>query len=254
MTISDSDTPARFWWRCLRFPLVLFVLAAAVLSVSTLDLDIAHALFFDEANGRWIGARSLLTNGIIHTGGQWLLRLIALAALIVWITTFYRSRWRELRRPAGYLILALLLSIGTVGLLKTMTNVHCPRELSEFGGLIPYTHLFDVRPDSVQRGQCFPAAHASSGYALLAFWFLFRERNRHWAKFGMVAGILGGLIFGIAQQSRGAHFVSHDVWSAFLVWAISLSLYTAGFKARLWADSEQPAAARCHTVVTQEAS
>lgn len=238
MTRNDSVEPARFWWRYLRFPLVLFVLAAALLSVSTLDLDIAHALFFDEVSGGWIGARSLLTNEIIHTGGQWLLRLIALAALIVWITTFYRPRWREWRRPASYLILALLLSIGTVGLLKTMTNVHCPRELSEFGGAAPYVRLFGRRPDSMRPGQCFPAAHASSGYALLAFWFLFRERNRRWARLGMVAGILGGLIFGIAQQSRGAHFVSHDVWSAFLVWAISLSLYTAGFKARLWADSE----------------
>ena len=36
---------------------------------------------------------------------------------------------------------------------------------------------------------------------------------------------LTGLMFGIAQQSRGAHFVSHDLWSAFLVWMITLSVY-----------------------------
>ncbi len=114
-----------------------------------------------------------------------------------------------------------------------------PRALQEFGGEMPYVHLFSARPEGMKRGQCFPAAHASSGYALIAFWFVFRERNRRWAHFGMAAGILGGLIFGIAQQSRGAHFVSHDVWSAFLVWAISLTLYTAGFKARLWPPFSQ---------------
>ena len=34
-----------------------------------------------------------------------------------------------------------------------------------------------------------------------------------------------------AQQACGAHFVSHDVWSAWLVWTISLSVYTFAFKA-----------------------
>jgi membrane-associated PAP2 superfamily phosphatase len=85
-------------------------------------------------------------------------------------------------------------------------------------------------------GHCFPAAHASSGYALIAFYFVFRERSRLLARAGVVATVLAGLVFGLAQQSRGAHFVSHDLWSAFLVWWISLSLYAFAFKARLWSD------------------
>jgi membrane-associated PAP2 superfamily phosphatase len=98
MIMSDVEGPQQLWWRLLRVPLVLFVLAAGLFSFSQLDLDIAHALFFDEVSGRWIGARSLLTNAVVHTGGQWLLRLIALAALGVWIVTFYRPRWRERSR------------------------------------------------------------------------------------------------------------------------------------------------------------
>lgn len=30
-----------------------------------------------------------------------------------------------------------------------------------------------------------------------------------------------GLTFGITQQLRGAHFLSHDLWSAALCWAIA---------------------------------
>ncbi len=41
-------------------------------------------------------------------------------------------------------------------------------------------------------------------------------------------------MFGIAQQARGAHFVSHDLWSAFLVWTVTLSIYAFAFRARLW--------------------
>ncbi len=95
MTMSDVEGPMQLWWRLLRIPLVLFVLAAGLLSFSELDLDIAHALFFDEASEQWIGARSILTNAIVHTGGQWLLRLIALATLGVWIVRKHhvRARW-----------------------------------------------------------------------------------------------------------------------------------------------------------------
>ena len=60
---------------------------------------------------------------------------------------------------------------------------------------------------------------------------------------GIVVTILTGLIFGVAQQSRGAHFVSHDVWSAFLVWSIALALYAFAFKARLWSPRTESAAA-----------
>jgi membrane-associated PAP2 superfamily phosphatase len=59
------------------------------------------------------------------------------------------------------------------------------------------------------------------------------------AGIGLIVGVAAGLLFGIAQQSRGAHFVSHDVWSAFLVWIISLTVYTCIFRARLW-DRTQP--------------
>jgi len=233
--MTDEQTPAQFWWRQLRIPLIVFIVAAITFDLTSFDRDIAHALFY--LDHRWIGARALLTDRIIHNGGQWIVRLLGLALLILWIATFYKKQWRELRRPSAYAFLALLLSIGIVGLLKTVTNIHCPRELSEFGGTLPYVRLTDQRPASARHGQCFPAAHASAGYALMAFWFVFRERDRRLARRGLVTGVIVGLIFGFAQQSRGAHFVSHDIWSAFLVWLICLTLYTAAFGARLWPPS-----------------
>jgi membrane-associated PAP2 superfamily phosphatase len=86
----------------------------------------------------------------------------------------------------------------------------------------------------LRHAHCFPAAHASSGYALAALYFLLRERNRRAARLGLALGLGMGVVFGLAQQSRGAHFVSHDIWSAMLVWTVSSLLYTYSFKARLW--------------------
>lgn len=227
-------TSTQFFWRRLRAPLILFLLLAPVLATTTADTAIAHALFFDEAAGRWIGADSWWTNELIHTGGAWLIRIIAIVALGIWAATWRWQQWRELRRPALFFAVSLILSVGLVGLLKSITNIDCPRDLTEFGGDFPYIHLFADRPSGLRHARCFPAAHASAGYSLLALYFVFRERSRWGARLGWAIGVGMGLIFGIAQQSRGAHFVSHDLWSAVLVWTVSLSLYTFAFKARLW--------------------
>jgi membrane-associated PAP2 superfamily phosphatase len=37
----------------------------------------------------------------------------------------------------------------------------------------------------------------------------------------------------LAQQVRGAHFLSHDLWTAFLSWFMSLALYRV-FPALSW--------------------
>jgi membrane-associated PAP2 superfamily phosphatase len=187
----------------------------------------------------WIGADNWWVNDLVHVGGRWFMRGLVVVALGLCIVASFRPGLRHWRRPAAYFVATTVLSVGIVGLFKTVTNVDCPWDLSEFGGRFPVVALFADRPDSLRHGHCFPAAHAASGYALLALYFVFRERSATLARLGLAIGIAAGLLFGIAQQSRGAHFVSHDVWSAFLVWVIALSVYTWMFRARLW-DSGAP--------------
>jgi membrane-associated PAP2 superfamily phosphatase len=227
----------RFWWAHLQVPLVLFVLLAALLATTPLDVTIARSVFFDAAHSQWIGAGNWMINEVLHTGGRWSIRVLLAFVLAFWIGTWVEPRWRPLRRPAAYFVISALLSMGVVGLLKTLTNVDCPWDLAPFGGRFPYIELFGDRPDALRVGRCFPAAHASSGYALLALYFTFRERHAGLAKLGLALGLLTGLTFGLAQQARGAHFVSHDLWSAFLVWTVTLSVYTFAFRARLWNSS-----------------
>ena len=224
----------KFWWAHLQVPLALFAVLAVVFATTSLDVTIARAVFFDAAHAQWIGADSWTINELLHTGGRWAVRVLLAIVLAFWVASRVERDWRELRRPAAYFLIAALLSIGVVGLLKTLTNVDCPWDLAPFGGRFPYIELFGDRPDALRAGRCFPAAHASSGYALLALYFTFRERHAGLAKLGLALGLSSGLAFGLAQQARGAHFVSHDLWSAFLVWTVTLSVYAFAFRARLW--------------------
>ena len=238
----------RFWWSHLHTPLAIFVVLAALFAMTPLDVAIARALFFDAAHARWIGADSWIANTLLHTGGRWAIRGLLALVLAFWIATYVERDWSALRRPAAFFAISAVASIGVVGLLKTLTNVDCPWDLAPFAGRFPFVELFADRPDALRIGRCFPAAHASSGYALLALYFTFRERHPALAKVGLAIGLLTGLVFGIAQQARGAHFVSHDLWSAFVVWTVTLSAYSFLFRARLWEsariDHEETVAAR----------
>jgi membrane-associated PAP2 superfamily phosphatase len=231
----------QFWTRGLAAPLILFVAAYIWLYRSGADIALASWAFFDPVQGHWRGADAWLSNEALHSGGRWLIRGIVLAAVSLWVSTLTgaASDWR---RPAAYFVFAVVLTVGITGLLKTITNVDCPWDLSAFGGRFPYVPLFGDRPEELRPGRCFPAAHASSGYALMALYFVFRDRAPRLAYGGLGAGVLVGLVFGIAQQSRGAHFISHDLWSAMLAWLIPLTLYVFGFRCQLW-NPRQPAGA-----------
>jgi membrane-associated PAP2 superfamily phosphatase len=224
----------KLWWTYARTPLTLFVVLAVALAMTDLDVVIARSLFFDAVHGRWIAADHSWVNQILHTGGRWAIRAIVLVAIALWIAASLDRNLRALRRPAAFFIVSVVLSVAIVGSLKTLTNVDCPWDLTPFGGRYPLVHLFDDRPDALRYGRCFPAAHASSGYALFALYFVFRERSSAAANAGLILGIGTGLVFGLAQQARGAHFASHDLWSAFVAWIVALTLYASVFNASLW--------------------
>ena len=237
---------SRVWWAHTRWALLLFVVLAMPFADTRWDLAIARHLYFDAAAGQWIGAHNFWVNSVLHDGGRWTIRVILLALGLAWLVTLRLPRLIEWRRPTAFAFVCMAACIALTGLLKLLTNVHCPWDLHEFGGHAAFVPLFAARPAGLA-AHCFPSAHASSGFALVAFYFALRERHPLLAKWAAAAALLTGLSFGLAQQSRGAHFFSHDVWGAFLTWSLATALYAFGFAARLW-----PASATCEEETAQQ--
>jgi len=103
----------------------------------------------------------------------------------------------------------------------------CPWDLLRYGGTHPRVGLFGLRPAGLGRNHCFPAGHASGGYAWLALYFFFLAVRPGWRWAGLAAGACLGLVFGVSQQLRGAHFLSHDLWTIAICWTTALALHVA---------------------------
>lgn len=75
------------------------------------------------------------------------------------------------------------------------------------------------------RARCFPAGHASGAYAWFTLYFFCREYFPNWRWASLIFVISLGIVFGVTQQLRGAHFISHDLFTLSLCWFISLAMY-----------------------------
>ena len=84
--------------------------------------------------------------------------VIGVLAIAGFLLSLLPTRLAPWRRSLGYLVLALGLSTSIVTPLKTLTGVHCPWSLAEFGGAETFTLLLSERAPALKPGRCWPAA------------------------------------------------------------------------------------------------
>ena len=208
----DPDAALRLW--------ALPVLLLAWWTAQRLDAPLAR-LLFEWQGGHWALRQHVLVEDVVHRGGRALSLLAWLALGVATLRCWRRVPAQAWTRPAARLLLATLASTLAVAWLKSATHVDCPWDLAAYGGDRPFVGLFDARLRAPAHAACFPAAHAASGYAWVALYFFFADVRPRWRWAGLGAGLLAGLAFGIAQQLRGAHFLSHDIASLIVCWTLA---------------------------------
>lgn len=210
-------------WLALTVIWALFVVLSVPYSHYAVDFTVADYLFYQEGND-WTLHHSWATETLLHEGGRALSELLAFLAIGGLIASIGRPSLRHWRRPLSYLVTALAASTLSIAMLKQLISMDCPWDLARYGGEMPFIGLFDVRPDDLPDSACFPAGHASAGYAWLALYFFFKATRPRWRWLGLATGLTLGMAFGGAQQLRGAHFLSHDLWTLLICWTISALL------------------------------
>ena len=213
----------------LWLPLIAFLALAVPLMGWQGDEWIADRVYASEGH-RWTLVFNFVTEHLIHKLGRDISAAAWLCVLLAWIASRTRPRLSHWRQPLAYLALSTLLATALVAWVKSWSNMDCPWDLVRYGGERAYVGLFDLRPIGLSRGSCFPAGHASAGYAWVALYFFFLATRPRWRWLGLATGIGSGLLFGFSQQLRGAHFLSHDVWSAAICWLTALGVYASTWR------------------------
>lgn len=154
---------------------------------------------------------------LMHNGGKvlsWAMVLWMLAA--VWVPV---GPWRWLSRPERWqLVLSVLAAVGAVTLFKKFSLTSCPWDLRVFGGVAEHVSHWRWAVADGGPGHCFPAGHASAAFGFVGGWFVWRRRSPAFARGWLLAAMAAGLVLGVGQQLRGAHFLSHTLWSGWLCW------------------------------------
>ncbi len=210
-----------------QYPLYGLLALSALIIIFNLDKTLADYFYHLQGN-HWLWKNTWLAETLIHKGGRSLSILLALLVLLLLIASGGYAPWSSLRKPLAYLLLALLGGSLLVSSLKASLAISCPWEFDIYGGHLPYANLVQQLFQRNGAG-CFPAGHASAGYCWVALYFfgLYFQSPLRWL--GLGGALLAGIIFGITQQIRGAHFISHDLWTLAICWFYCLALYLVFF-------------------------
>jgi membrane-associated PAP2 superfamily phosphatase len=176
---------------------------------------------------------------VVHQGGKnlsWIL-VVGLLVGVWWPVGVLR---RLSRGERWQLVLGVLASVGAITLLKHANHTSCPWDVQAFGGVATYVSHWDWSARDGGPGGCFPAGHASAAFAFLGGWFVLRRRAAGAARVWLVLTLAAGVVFGLGQQMRGAHYLSHTLWTARICWVVggAIDVLVQFWRARRTARAE----------------
>ena len=198
-------------------PLGVFVVLAVLLESTRVDVWLADAIYRWEG-GAWSWRRDPIVRDLFHDDAKRLIGFTYGGLVLACVASFWTERLGAYRWGFVYLVVAVAGSTLLVALLKDVTHVNCPWSVDRYGGEVPYLSTWREVLHHGPSGRCFPSGHAGSGYALVASYFFCRRFAPRWRWVALGTAIGLGAAFGVAQQLRGAHYLSHDVWALALCW------------------------------------
>lgn len=212
----------------LFLPLVALGIISVLITIGDVDRNFADYFYGIQAN-QWAWKDSWVAETFLHKGGRAFSILLASILLFFLIASHFNDFLAVHKKSLLYLFLATAGSSLLISFLKPLLAVSCPWEFDRYGGGLPYINV--VNQLFLRSGEgCFPAGHASAGYAWISCYFLGLFYQSKWRWPGLALPLLAGIVLGFAQQIRGAHFISHDLWALALCWFYSLSLFVVFFK------------------------
>ena len=181
-------------------------------------LDIALITPFVDETAHFPLRHDFALVTLSHEAVKYMLIAVYMLLLAQWLGSFFFKRFRQRRWLSGYFFMMVLLSTACIGLLKSQAAQACPWDMVLTS---PQGLVWDF---SATEGHCFPGGHAATGFALMAGYFVYQNQPKR-AYFFLFASLVLGFAMGWAQMMRGAHFISHNLWTAWIIYCINVISY-----------------------------
>ena len=201
--------------------IVLLIITILFFQFSNVDVWVEN-LFYNASTHTWLIDRNdKILKIIFYTGIKKL--LIALAVIMLLSLVVFRNSKiiKEYKKGLIIVILSAIFVPLIVGGLKAVTNTPCPKNTDIYGGNYPEIKVLDRYPKNFhqkKRIKCWPAGHASGGFALLSLFFLFKSRKNK--KRAIVLAMVVGWSMGLYKMMIGDHYLSHTIVTMLLAWLI----------------------------------
>ncbi|MFK0091848.1 phosphatase PAP2 family protein [Pseudomonas sp. NPDC090592] len=237
---------ATFYRNNLLLPLLLAAIVFVVFDLTELDRWISN-LLLDPATGQFPLLHNQWFEKVTHKWPRilpdWIGELAVIGSLLsfIWprlanrpklgvtrllekarIAPVLRFTTRH-RRDLLFVVVEFALSTTVIHYLKSHTSVYCPVETTLYGGQQARVEWFENFSwwSKAGDGRCWPGGHASSGFTLLALYFVARRHRWVHARKLLVAILLVGFVYGTTRLLQGWHYTSHTFWAGIFVWLSS---------------------------------
>lgn len=208
--------------------IVLALAGAALLWLARdgrVDFAVAQ-LFFDPARDGFYLRDQVWLSAVGHDGLKWFALIVWLVVFAAALASLFHRRLKATRADLWWFCIAALCAALFVSWLKSQNAHACPWDIDVFGGTKPWYPLL-ANPPLDQPGRCWPGGHAAGGFSLLAGYFVWRDSNRSLARFWLTFSLSLGLLMSLTQIARGAHFLSHNLWTLWWCALVCLIFYSA---------------------------
>ena len=202
---------------------ILLISVIAIFQFTDLDIFI-QSFFYNFDTKNWlIDKDEPILKFFFYDGIKNLLILFAVNILIFLIFLRKKELIQEYKKGLIIVLLSAIFVPVIIGSLKAISNTPCPCNIVSFNGTYPDTKVFDSYPkDFIQtsKAKCWPAGHASGGFALMALFFLFKTPKNQ--KRALVVALVIAWSMGLYKMLLGDHFLSHTIITMIMAWLIIL--------------------------------
>lgn len=220
---AEPGFPAPGLWPWKLLPLIFGILVTVVLVVGNYDLKIQEAIYRAGGNS-WILGEHPFWQILYHRGPLPAI-VLGISAILGLSLSWSMQRFGKWRRV--YIFVALLLFLGPAVIvnfgLKDNWGRPRPIDVDSMGGKQPFENVFVLNES--RQGKSFPCGHASTGYVLMAGFFIFYRHRRRLAYGWLIAGVVFGTLLGLARMFQGGHFLTDVIWVALICYYLALWLY-----------------------------